>query len=386
MGFSVNTNNEAMSAIRLLNQTNKSLSTTQARINSGYKVGSARDNASTFTIAQGMRADVAAFTAVSDSLSMGEATANVAVNAATKISNKLIDLQKEVVNAQSSTVDRAKIQESINKIVADITGVVSSAQFNGYNLINNTDANLSVTSSLNRTDPTTFSIATITVNRENLLAATLGISGINVADGSGTATFGSNWSTSLADNDTFAITAGGTVYTFEFIDDPATTPATVGSNYVVDMDTTASPGANIQALVSKMAEVGFTANYNSLGQLNITSSNGDITAIASSNADVTTAVVAAGDPSAALTSVSGAITTVNAALARLSSSANQISSQKDFVKELTDTLTSGIGNLVDADLAEESANLQALQTKQQLGIQALSIANQQPGSVLSLFR
>ncbi|HAU29097.1 MAG TPA: hypothetical protein DCW68_03190 [Rhodospirillaceae bacterium] len=386
MGFSVNTNNEAMSALRLLTETNKSLSTVQARINSGYKVGSARDNASTFTIAQGMRADISAFEAVNDSLSMGEATANVAVQAATKISNKLIDLQTEVVNAQSSTVDRAKIQESISKLVSDIDGIVSSAQFNGYNLINNTDANLSVTSSLNRTDPTTFSVATITVNREDLRTATLGISGINVADGSGKAVFESAWAGTLADNDTFTITAGGSNYVFEFIEDPATTAATVGSNFVVDMDTAASPGANIQALMSKMAEVGFTASYNSLGEVVINSSNGSITAVASSNGDVTTSVVAAGDPSAALTSVANAITTVNSALARLSSSANQVGSQKDFVQELTDALTSGVGSLVDADLAEESAQLQALQTKQQLGIQALSIANQQPSTVLSLFR
>ena len=59
---------------------------------------------------------------------------------------------------------------------------------------------------------------------------------------------------------------------------------------------------------------------------------------------------------------------------------------KDFVTKLSDSLTNGIGNLVDADLAQESARLQSLQTKQQLGIQALSIANQAPSAVLALFR
>jgi flagellin len=63
-----------------------------------------------------------------------------------------------------------------------------------------------------------------------------------------------------------------------------------------------------------------------------------------------------------------------------------LQAQGDFVKSLTNSLTTGVGNLVDADLAEESAKLQALQTKQQLGIQALSIANQSSGAVLSLFR
>ena len=58
----------------------------------------------------------------------------------------------------------------------------------------------------------------------------------------------------------------------------------------------------------------------------------------------------------------------------------------DFVGKLQDSIDAGVGNLVDADLAKESAKLQSLQTKQQLGIQALSIANQSSGTVLSLFR
>jgi len=72
--------------------------------------------------------------------------------------------------------------------------------------------------------------------------------------------------------------------------------------------------------------------------------------------------------------------------AALGTSVKQLETQGSFVKELTDVLTEGVGVLVDADLAEESANLQAVQTRQQLGIQALAIANQGPGAVLALFR
>jgi len=84
--------------------------------------------------------------------------------------------------------------------------------------------------------------------------------------------------------------------------------------------------------------------------------------------------------------VSAAIATVNTALSALSSGAKKFSIQADFVSKLSDTLTTGIGNLVDANMAQESALLTSLQTKQQLGIQALSIANQAPSTVLSLFR
>ncbi|HEY4940619.1 MAG TPA: flagellin, partial [Rhizomicrobium sp.] len=80
------------------------------------------------------------------------------------------------------------------------------------------------------------------------------------------------------------------------------------------------------------------------------------------------------------------LTNVNAALAKLSSGAKKFSIQSTFAQKLADTLTTGIGNLVDADLAKSSALLQSLQVKQQLGVQALSIANQAPQTILSLFR
>lgn len=90
------------------------------------------------------------------------------------------------------------------------------------------------------------------------------------------------------------------------------------------------------------------------------------------------------------TTIQGQLTTsianVNQALGDIGAQARQIESHNKFVSKLTDTLSSGIGNLVDADLAKESARLQALQVQQQLGAQALSIANSAPQIVLSLFR
>jgi flagellin len=89
--------------------------------------------------------------------------------------------------------------------------------------------------------------------------------------------------------------------------------------------------------------------------------------------------------SAMIATVETSLNNVNSALARLGSGSKKLSIQTTFVQNLSDTLTTGIGNLVDADLASESAKLTSLQTKQQLGVQALSIANQAPSIVLSLF-
>lgn len=88
----------------------------------------------------------------------------------------------------------------------------------------------------------------------------------------------------------------------------------------------------------------------------------------------------------ALTAISQAIITVSNALASLGSSAKRVDIQTEFTSKLQDILKQGVGNLVDADLAEESANLQAFQIKQRLGVQALAIANSGPQSILDLFR
>jgi flagellin len=88
----------------------------------------------------------------------------------------------------------------------------------------------------------------------------------------------------------------------------------------------------------------------------------------------------------ALTRIDAALATSSARLAELGAQAKQIERHTTYVGKLTDALESGIGNLVDADLAKESARLQALQVQQQLGTQALSIANQAPQTITSLFR
>jgi flagellin len=89
---------------------------------------------------------------------------------------------------------------------------------------------------------------------------------------------------------------------------------------------------------------------------------------------------------AMLTAVNSSIAKTNAALGSLGSQSKQIEAHNTFVSKLSDVLETGIGNLVDADMAKESARLQALQVQQQLGVQALSIANAAPQVVLSLFK
>jgi flagellin len=103
-------------------------------------------------------------------------------------------------------------------------------------------------------------------------------------------------------------------------------------------------------------------------------------------AATTTISASAAGAATVLGEVNTSITNVNNALAKLGASANALQTQITFTGDLQDTIDTGVGNLVNANLAKESATLTALQTKQSLGIQALSIANSSSETLLSLFR
>jgi len=135
-------------------------------------------------------------------------------------------------------------------------------------------------------------------------------------------------------------------------------------------------GTGVNALANDSASQTITVSAEDL------SLTGTLIAISATETLGTTATSAA----AVLASIETTITSVNAALGRLGTGIKALERHKVFVSKLSDTLEVGVGNLVDADLAKESARLQSLQVKQRLGIQALSIANQSPQSILSLFQ
>lgn len=141
------------------------------------------------------------------------------------------------------------------------------------------------------------------------------------------------------------------------------------------LDGTGTTGGNLQAIADAKQTSHITVKVENL-------SYGGGTLTISSTQQVDTKAHA----STTAASIDTSLAAVNKALARLGTGSKKVSLHETFVKKLSDTLNAGIGNLVDADLATESAKLQSLQVKQQLGVQALSIANQAPQILLSLFR
>ena len=172
------------------------------------------------------------------------------------------------------------------------------------------------------------------------------------------------------------------------------------------LDTASRQALNstFQALVGQISTIVTNATFNGFNLVN--GSTQQLTALASADGSrritvaaqnmslsgsiVTIATAASistmSSASTLVATIQTSLTNVDAALAKLSAGAAKFSIQATFSQNLSDTLMTGIGNLVDANMAQESASLQALQVKQQLGIQALSIANQAPQSILSLFQ
>jgi flagellin len=161
---------------------------------------------------------------------------------------------------------------------------------------------------------------------------------------------------------------------------------------------------DFQALAAQITSIVQNAQFNGFNMIN--GSTKQISALASSDGThkitvaaqnlnlsgsivtitSTASIATQAKASAMIATVESSLTNVDSALASLSSGASKLSVQSSFVTELSSNLTTGIGNLVDADMATESAQLQSLQVKQQLGVQALSIANQSPHIILSLFQ
>ena len=403
---SILTNNSAMVALQTLQSINKNLATTQTEISTGKSVSSAKDDSAVWAISKVMESDVQGFKTISDSLSLGESTVAVAQNAAETVTDLLTQMKGKIVAAQEGNVDRGKLNTDVTALKDQINSVVSSAQFNGLNLVDGSAANATILSSLDRDSAGNVTSSSITVTAQDLstggytakaafTAATDGVSadgldtfGFSLDANSGTDDAG----TIVIDNPTYA--AGDKI---------SMSLGDVDVSYTVTAEDIAS--TSVQDVVAvglktaiEASDANVTVDYNiaNAGQLDIT--NDDATNGLSISGQFTNAgsgglatlagidVSTSGGATSGLAAIEALIDTAIGAAASFGSAQGRIETQSDFVSKLSDSLKTGIGSMVDADMEEVSARLQALQTQQQLGVQSLSIANQAPQAILSLFR
>ncbi|TCR63648.1 flagellin [Bosea sp. BK604] len=421
------TNSQAMTALQTLSATNKNLATTQSRISTGQRVATASDNAAYWSIATTMRSDNKALGAVQDSLGLGAATIDTMYTGLTSTTDIMADLKAKLTTARTPGVDRAKIQSDVDNMLDDLKSAADSSVFNSENWlsVNSDDANYnatkSVVSSFSRAGGV-VSIDTVDVKLDDIklydstydatytAAAYVDTAGVYTFDATTVGTAPATTSTI-----TMTVTpTGGTATNYKFDISQGSTVKDIanqinklgidGLTVGVDGDTvvfanradaaitmTASDGGLVETTAIGTAADAGTAKtakgildkshdvFRDGAWSEFSISSIDISSLTDSPDDLQaleTYILAVDDASAELAD----------AATNLGAIKNRIDRQQDFVKKMVDSIDRGIGQLVDADMNAESTRLQALQVQQQLGIQALSIANGNSQSILSLFR
>jgi len=278
MANSVNTNVGALVALSSLRGLNSELDKTSKKVQTGFRVADASDDAAVFAVAQGIRGNIKAYASVQSSLAAGEGLGQVTAAALSGISNLIGDIKAKFANLADgslTTAQRDVYENEVTQLIGQISNYVSQATYNGKNLLGGTAEGTAVT---------------------------------------------------------FVADVSGTTLTLQ-------------------------TDSGLESAVDAF-EVSFGVEF---------------------------AAGATGYGSA-VASLETLELLVNSISAQVAAQSRSISLQKGFVNDLVDATKKGLGALVDADVAAESATLQSLQVRQQLNIQALSIANQQPNTLLSLFR
>ena len=270
----IHTNPGALVAQATLRNVTSQLDKVSKQVQTGFKVADAKDDASTFSVAQGLRADVKSLGAVQQGLNGAVGLAEVGLAGATAVSNLFEDIQAKLTQLADSSItatQRTTYNADLQALANQAKDLVSQASFNGTNILDNTTA-VNFIADVN--------------------GGTISVTGVNVF-----------------------------------------TSASVFA-------------ASVGALTDAQARQFLNSSSNTLDNF---------------------------------------VTATNNALSGIAADLRAVESQNNFVSAISDATEKGLGALVDADLAKASSKLQALQAQQQLSTQAITIANQAPSVLLSLF-
>ncbi|MFA5489704.1 MAG: flagellin [Candidimonas sp.] len=270
--MNINTNEGALQALKSLRETNARYDQVSKRIQTGYKVADAIDDASSFSIAQGLRGDIKSYDAIQQSMTMALGTSKVALAGVTAISDLISSIRAKMTQLadESLTTEQRQIYtDDLTQMRSQVDDFLNNSTYNGVNLLKDDSEDVNYLANIDG--------STVTIRANDI-------------------------ETAKAD--------------FDDDLDVSDAESTIDSMDALDAFETA----------------------------------------------------------------------VNTALGRLGADSRSVNFQNEFINTLRDATEVGLGAIVDADLTKESARLTALQTQQQLAIQALGIANQAPTLLLSLFR
>ncbi|GBQ97737.1 flagellin C protein [Acetobacter nitrogenifigens DSM 23921 = NBRC 105050] len=343
MSLSINTNVGAMVALESLNATTDALNEAQNEVSTGLKVSTASDGPATYAISQQISGNISGLSAVNDGLSTAAQTVSTTSSATSQIISTLQLLQTAVTSLgsnQGDTTALAQTAQEINGYLDQINTLARNATVNGVNLLTSaTDANTA-----------------------NQGAAATGA----VTAGTLTYVTGLQGSTSTITNALTSTDISGTV-------------VAVGTNFAKPADTNTLTDA--LGLSSGMAAG--DASVTTAGQNVFVTTAGVLTEQSTDSAGTAYSANAISDM---VSVVQNAITAMTNVASTLGTNTQTITGMTTYSSNLSDSLTSTVGALTDADMAAESAKLTSLQTKQELAISSLSLAKSSSQNILTLFR
>lgn len=374
-----------------LQSTSNLINQTQGRLSTGLKVGSPIDDPVSFFQAKALSDRAADFTAKKDNIDQGISTVTTALNATESIESLVKQLKGLALSAKSAATSSeiSNVVTQFNELKTQINNLANDASYQGLNLIAGTGQSLAVSFSND-------TASQMTVNSQDI---TTGVNGLNVTQLS-TLTSGANFNYAgrsatdvLSKGETISFTlansaavtlASGThtisYGTFSISFEVATASATFTAGAGAGI--TLSAGAVVTFTLSTLANAASAALVSGMS----VASGATLTPSADISGSTKIGVGFASTLNSLITDLERNLTSIRSTAQQLGSNVALLQTRIDFTKSYVNTLTAGGGKLTLADLNEEGANLLALQTRQQLGIQALSFAGKAEQGILGLFR
>ncbi|MDE1996509.1 MAG: flagellin C [Rhizobiaceae bacterium] len=328
----VNVSPSVNTALEVLRNTQLKLGVTQRQMSSGLRVQNAQDNATYWTIATTTRSDIGAVSAVQDSLGLAAATVNVASTGMNSAIDIVSEIKSKLVSASEASVDKSKVNDELTALKAQLRSTADSASFNGVNWI--------------------------------------------VLDGDEDPTMPHQIPGSFIRGPDGSVSVG--MLNYEGVSSTSGPITTDDARYLVDDQASNGGGYGVLTSTAFATAAGASQNY-----VLLSSENGDTSGQVEISLDANTTSGQLDDMVSTVDAMLKQMIKVGSAFGSLES---RVQLQTDFASSFSDSLTSGVGKLVDANMEQQSSKLLALQTQQQLGTQSLSIANASMQVVQQLFQ
>ena len=391
---SILNNPAALSALQSLQMTQQALNTVQNQVSSGLSVATAADNSSYWSIAAQLTADSGVVKASNDALSQGQSLLSTASSAINSVITTINSIETALTQATEPGAQISNINTSLASLGKQLTDAVTAASFNGLNVLNGSVTTLNFVAGFNASS-TGGSINTISFTAQALYGLTTGggntetTATSNITDPTGISQAQAQWTAFAGKTDTISTTTPTATYGADLANADTTNQTLSVQHQQANGSWTTTTYTALDANGNSVADGG-TPTFAAAASYRVTTTTttpNSQNLLVQNGTDLTNISITGGsDAQTALTAVNQALSSVTNYAALIGATQNRMTTANTFNTALMTNYANGVSGMVNADMNTASTKLQALQTQEQLGIQSLSIANQNAQLILKLFQ